>query len=173
MICRTGYTGEEGAEIIVDAAAAVPLWKSLTSAGATACGLGARDLLRTEVGYPLYGHEIDEETTPAEAGLNWAVTSTLPFIGHDRCKRKAKELTGFVTADRQPVRQGYTVHDVATGNRVGEVTSGVFSPHRNANLGMAYVPCSYTKEHDTVLIDIRGRRVEASLVSKRKLLSGA
>jgi aminomethyltransferase len=141
--CRTGYTGEDGFEIIVPSATAPELWRSLEEAGAAPCGLGARDALRIEAGYPLYGHEIDDSTTPMEAGLMWVVKLEKgPFTGSEKIaavkeQGPGRRLVGIVLSERIVPRQGYTLF--SGSDEVGTVTSGVFSPSRSVGLGMAYV----------------------------------
>ncbi|HLV80565.1 MAG TPA: glycine cleavage system aminomethyltransferase GcvT, partial [Chthonomonadaceae bacterium] len=133
--CRTGYTGEDGFEIIVPAANAIVVWNALQQAGATPCGLGARDALRIEAGLPLYGHEIDDTTSPVEAGLMWAVKLEKgDFIGREPIVRlkeagPRRRLIGLLSQERIVPRQGYTIYQ--GGDEAGQVTSGVFSPTRN------------------------------------------
>ncbi len=173
--CRTGYTGEDGFEVIVPAANAESVWDVLSSGGATACGLGARDALRIEAGYPLYGHEIDETTSPVEAGLMWAVKlDKANFIGRDRITIIKSEparirLVGLVTQERIQPRQGYTIY---VGNEpVGEVTSGIFSPAKGVSIAMGYVAARYAKTGTMVEIAIRDRRATATVVPKKNLLA--
>lgn len=172
--CRTGYTGEDGFEIIVAAEQAEALWEALSEAGATACGLGARDALRIEAGYPLYGHEIDDTTSPVEAGLMWVVKlDKTNFIGRDeiaavKSSRPVRRLVGLVTQERIQPRQGYTIF--VEDEVIGEVTSGIFSPARGASIAMGYVSARFAKTGTQVEIGIRDRRCTAIVVPKKNLL---
>lgn len=173
-LCRTGYTGEDGFEIILAAETAESVWQALLQAGCTPCGLGARDTLRVEAGYPLYGHEIDEHTSPVEAGLLWAVKLEKgDFTGREAILRvkeqgPTRRLAGLVLADRVAPRQGYTLHDA--DSQVGIVTSGAFSPIRGCGIGMAYLAPPYHRPSTQVEVDIRGKRHAAVVVSKKDLL---
>ncbi len=172
--CRTGYTGEDGFEVIVDARHAIKLWDVLVAAAAAPCGLGARDALRIEAGYPLYGHEIDDMTSPVEAGLMWVVklekgdfTGRQPIA--DLKERGAeRKLVGLVCTDRQVPRQGYTV--LSGDEPVGVVTSGVFSPTRNRSIAMAYVRRPYSHTGANLSIAVRDKRMNATVVPKKSLL---
>jgi aminomethyltransferase len=172
--CRTGYTGEDGFELITPAQTAVSVWNALVSAGAVPCGLGARDALRIEAGYPLYGHEIDDTTTPVEAGLMWVVKLDKgEFVGRESIARMkeagpARKLVGLTLQERIVPRQGYTLH--AGGAEVGVVTSGVFSPTRQRGLGMAYVDSAFSKTGTVVDVSIRSSRYPATIVAKKNLL---
>jgi aminomethyltransferase len=172
--CRTGYTGEDGFELIVPAARAADVWEALISKGATACGLGARDALRIEAGYPLYGHEIDDTTSPVEAGLMWVVKLDKGDFTGSAAIRKVKaegpkrRLMGLSSQERIQPRQGYTIFTGETS--IGEVTSGVFSPTRNHSLAMGYVATPYAKPGTPVEIEIRGKRTAATVVPKKDLL---
>lgn len=173
-LCRTGYTGEDGFEVIVPAERAGEAWKALLLAGATPCGLGARDALRIEAGYPLYGHEIDDTTTPVEAGLMWVVKLNKgDFIGREPILRvketgPPRRLMGLVSTERIVPRQGYTIYVGA--EEVGQVTSGVFSPTRNSSLAMGYVATPYARSGAHVEIAIRDKRASATIVPKKHLL---
>ena len=173
-VCRTGYTGEDGFELIVPAEQAVKLWDALAGAGAVPCGLGARDALRIEAGYPLYGHEIDDATTPVEAGLMWVVKLDKgDFIGRDAIARvkaagAARKLVGLTLQERIVPRQGYTLF--AGEEQVGEVTSGVFSPTVGRGLGMAFVAPAYSKSGSKLDVHIRANRHPATIVPKKNLL---
>ncbi len=174
-ICRTGYTGEDGFELIVDADRAADVWRALRTAGAAPCGLGARDALRIEAGYPLYGHEIDDTTTPVEAGLMWVVKAAKgDFIGRDAIlatkeRGAGRKLVGFTLADRAVPRAEYTLW---TGDeQVGTVTSGVFSPTLSRGLGMAYVNDPHHKTGTMLDLAIRDKRFAATIVPKKDLLA--
>jgi aminomethyltransferase len=176
-LCRTGYTGEDGFEIIADASQAPVLWRSLLEAGAAPCGLGSRDSLRTEAGYPLYGHEIDKDTSPVEAGLMWAVKLDKgAFVGRESIQAvkqsgPSRRLMGIIMEGRAIPRQGYAV--VADGVEVGAVTSGAFSALREIALGMAYVRSDVAKPGTAVSVCIRGAEHRARLLAKKDLLTAA
>lgn len=165
VVCRTGYTGEHGYEILVEAEAAPVLWDALLDAGerygAVPCGLGARDTLRTEVGYPLHGQDISLDVTPVEARLGWAVGwHKERFWGRDPllAEREAgprRRLWGVEAVGRGIPRPHMQVAD-GSGARVGEVTSGTFSPTRRLGIGLALLDRPIT-DGDEVSVDIRGR----------------
>jgi aminomethyltransferase len=160
---RTGYTGEDGFEIACTAEAAAPVWNALMSAGEpfgiAPCGLAARDVLRTEAGLPLYGHEMDEQTTPVEAGLmRWVKLDKEDFIGRDAIATAAergpsRRLTGIRMEGRFVPRPEDPVHTSAGD---GIVTSGTFSPTLGFGIAMAYVP-SAASEGQSVEIMIHGK----------------
>ncbi len=184
--CRTGYTGEDGFELILPAENALDVWAALLAQGAVACGLGARDALRIEAGYPLYGHEIDDTTTPVEAGLMWVVSLDKgDFTGSDvirRVKRDgpARRLVGLTSDARITPRQGYTIYAAADMNAlnsqgnaaIGTVTSGVFSPTRGHSVAMGYVAAPFAKTGTAVEIAIRDKRAPATVIPKKNLLNG-
>ena len=165
VVCRTGYTGEHGYEIVLEAADAPGLWDALLDAGeeygALPCGLGARDTLRTEAGYPLHGQDISLEVTPVQARLGWAVGWTkTQFWGRDAlvAEREAgprRRLWGIEAADRGIPRPHMSVFD-GGGRRIGGVTSGTFSPTRRLGIGLALLDSPAT-HGDEVSVDIRGR----------------
>lgn len=173
IISRTGYTGEDGFEVIVPNAAATALWTTLIdkghSVGLVPCGLGCRDTLRLEAAMPLYGHEMDESTDPFTAGLDFGVKLDAgDFIGRaalvaakartDRPVRVGLKLEG-----KRIAREGSTV--VAGGQPVGRVTSGTFSPTLEASIAMGYVPANLSQPGTHVDIDIRGK-VNPAVVTK-------
>jgi len=172
IVSRTGYTGEDGFEIYGPTGAAADLFSALLSAGKSAgllpCGLGARDTLRLEARMPLYGNDIDDTTTPLEAGLKWIVkTGKGGYIGRDALTRQEKEgvgrrLVGFEMVDRGIARHGYAVrHD---GREVGRVTSGTFGPYVKKNIGMAYVPPGLAQPGARFAVAIRERDAAAVVV---------
>lgn len=170
FVARTGYTGEDGVELIMEAAVAEPLWNALHAAGATPCGLGARDVLRIEAGYPLYGHELSEEVNPMEAGLGWVVSKTKEFLGAEAIRQvrqqgPTRKLVGLEVEGRMVARQGYSVQ--VNGQPVGEITSGTFSPTLERSIALAYVRSAYAKTGEQVQVDMRGRLVPARVASKR------
>jgi len=166
VISRTGYTGEDGFELYLDAGGAVPVWQALTSDGSvTPAGLGARDTLRLEMGMALYGNDIDDTTTPYEAGLAWLVKlGKGEFVGRAALEaQKAagvpRRLIGFTTRERSFPRHGYPVfHD---GVSSGEVRSGTMSPSLGIPIGTAYLPFAAARAGTPFEIEIRGRRVPA------------
>ncbi len=174
-LCRTGYTGEDGFEIIAASGDGHTLWRALSASGAVPCGLGARDSLRTEAGYPLYGHEISETTTPVEAGLMWAVKLDKgDFVGRAaiaeaKARGPERKLMGIVMGDRAIPRQGYTV--AQNGSEVGVVTSGAFSATRSIALGMAYIRSDVARAGRRVGVIVRGTPHEATLVPKKDLMA--
>lgn len=170
LVARTGYTGEDGVELIAGAEVAVPLWKVLHEAGAMPCGLGARDVLRIEAGYPLYGHELNESINPIEAGLGWVVSKTKEFIGVEAIRRAreqgaARKLVGLELEGRMVARQGYSVQ--VTGHPIGEITSGTFSPTIEKSIAMAFVSSEHASLGNAVQVDMRGRALPARVVSRR------
>jgi aminomethyltransferase len=170
-VCRTGYTGEHGYELLPAADDAAPVWDALLAAGgefgALPCGLGARDTLRTEMGYPLHGHELSLDVTPVQAGLNWAVGWDKPqFWGRDRLLAERadsprRRLRGLLATDRNIPRADMTV--TSNGAAVGVVTSGTFSPTRRIGIGLALLD-SGVKEGDEVQVDVRGRAASMQVV---------
>lgn len=153
-LSRTGYTGEDGYELYVRASDAVTVWDKLLEAGKphglVPCGLGSRDTLRLEMGYPLHGHELSTEITPLEAGLGWVVKLELPteYVGQRalrelQAKGLKRKLTGFVVKDKRIARQGYEIVD-SNGKRVGEITSGTMSPHVGAPVAMGFLDTTVT-----------------------------
>jgi aminomethyltransferase len=159
VVAGTGYTGEDGIEIAVPAAAAPALWAALVEAGAQPAGLGARDTLRLEAGLPLHGHELGPGITPLQAGLGWVVSwQKGPFRGRapleaERERGVSRRLRGVVTAGRQPPRAGYPV--LRDGEPVGEVTSGNFSPTLGTGIALAFVPPD-VKVGDELAVQMRG-----------------
>jgi aminomethyltransferase len=160
MVARTGYTGEDGMELFCKATDAVVLWNALMDAGATPCGLGARDTLRLEAALPLYGHEMDEHTHPYEARLGWVVKTEKAgnFLGKNALTElkkspRLKALVGIEIEGRGIPRDGYTV--TADGDTIGYVTSGTFSPMRGKGIAMARIATSYSKVGTAVEVIIR------------------
>ncbi|MBN2190404.1 MAG: glycine cleavage system aminomethyltransferase GcvT [Candidatus Aureabacteria bacterium] len=173
IIARTGYTGEDGFEIFFPVDYAFSLWATLNTAGKKyglkPVGLGARDTLRIEVGYPLYGNEIDEKTNPVEAGLSWVVDMEKDFIGKESLKqyaggKTARRLIGFRTIERAVPRAHYDIF--SGGNKVGYVTSGTLSPSLDRGIGMGYVPAEMSEAGSHIDISIRGKMVKAEIVKK-------
>jgi aminomethyltransferase len=170
LISRTGYTGEDGFELYVDPEHAPHLWKRLLEAGAAPAGLGARDTLRREAAMALYGHEIDETTTPWEAGLAWVVKLDKgDFLGRDALVAQKesgppRKLVGFEVEGRGIARQGHAVLSGEGGQTVGIVTSGTWSPTFEKALGLAYVPPDLAAPGTPLTLDVRGRQLAARVV---------
>lgn len=172
IMATTGYTGEKGGEIFVEKSEAVNLWRQLLEKGkdlgVSPIGLGARDTLRTEMKYSLYGHEIDDTTNPYEAGLGWVVKpNAKDFMGKGpmiagREKGLARKLVGFKLKDKGIPRQGYKVGAQAN-EPMGVVTSGTLSPTLDQAIGIAYVASPYSANGSSILVDIRGRWVPAEV----------
>jgi aminomethyltransferase len=167
---RTGYTGEDGFELYFDSAHAVAVWNAVMATGkVTPTGLGARDSLRLEAGLCLYGNELDDRTTPVEAGLNWIVKlgKAEPFLGSDVLARQQTEgtdrkLVGFTIDERAIPRHGYPV--IYGGVPFGEVCSGTMSPTLGAPIGMCYLPAAAAVQGTQFEIDIRGKKLVARVV---------
>jgi len=160
---RTGYTGEDGFEVFIPAASAVEVWNALIQAGTglklKPCGLGARDTLRLEMGYPLHGHDISRDTTPLEAGLEWIVAwDKGEFIGREALLRQKREgarkkRIGFKMEEPGIPRDGYRI--LVQGKAVGKVTSGTRTPSLPAAIGMGYVPVEFSQPGQEIMVDIR------------------
>ncbi len=165
MICRTGYTGEAGVELMCAADDAVELWDAVVGAGTTPCGLGARDTLRLEVCYPLHGNDIDADTDAISAGLGWTCALEKDFSGVAELRRiaehgPARKLVAFVMDEKAVPRQGMPI----VGG--GEVTSGTHSPMLDVGIGMGYVPSASSAPGTELVIDVRGRPKRAHVVKK-------
>jgi aminomethyltransferase len=166
IVVRTGYTGEPGCEVVVPNERAVDLWSSLLQAGAQPCGLGARDTLRLEMGYPLHGHELSVHVTPYEARLGWAVKLGHDFVGRDALVQlkeagPRRRLWGLRVDGRRPLRDGMVVR--RDGVEVGQLTSGGFSPTLQVGIGLALLDDPVGPD-DAVVVDVRGRDVDAVVV---------
>ncbi len=162
---RTGYTGEQGVELLVEAGAATELWDRVLDRGVVPCGLGARDTLRLEVCYPLHGNDITPETDAISAGLGWVCTLDKDFTGADELRRikeagPERRLAAFVMEEPGIPRQGMAI---AEG---GEVTSGSHSPMLEVGIGMGYVPAGLAQPGSELTIDVRGRLRRARVVKK-------
>jgi aminomethyltransferase len=171
LVCRTGYTGEDGVELLIDPAGATAVWEALLEAGATPAGLGARDTLRLEVCYPLYGNDLSTERTPIEAGLKWACALDTDFVGAERLRRQAAEGTAEKLAPFVFTGQGIPRPDCAVlhgAETVGSVTSGTLSPCMDVGIGMAYVRADLAEPGTDVIVDVRGKQRPAR-VSKKPL----
>jgi len=165
MVCRTGYTGEAGVELMCASEDAVALWDAVVAAGATPCGLGARDTLRLEVCYPLHGNDITQDTDALSAGPGWVCALDKDFTGaeHLRAIRDAgpeRRLVAFVMEEKAIPRQGMPIEGG------GEVTSGTHSPMLDVGIGMGYVPAGSSAPDHTLTIDVRGKPKRARVVRK-------
>jgi aminomethyltransferase len=166
FISRTGYTGEDGFEIVLTAEDARGFWQALKAAGVAECGLGARDTLRLEAGMNLYGNDMDESVSPLESGLSWTVAFDPPerdFIGRSaleaqRAKGVPRKLVGVLLEERGVLRSH---QKVVTPAGEGELTSGTFSPTLERSIGFARVPVSASEQLE---VDIRGKLLKARAV---------
>jgi aminomethyltransferase len=169
VVSRTGYTGEDGFEVIVPNALGVPLWEELIAKGAVPCGLGARDTLRLEAAMPLYGHELTESVDPIHAGLGWAVKFDKgDFVGKDAIQKAAADPTkpvrvGLEIDGKRAAREHSPVTD-ADGAVVGVVTSGSLCPWLDKSLAMAYVPQAHASVGSALDVDVRGTKLPATVV---------
>ena len=164
LVCGTGYTGEDGVELLIDPADAPMIWDEVVKRGAVPAGLAARDTLRLEVNYHLYGNDLMEERGPIEAGLGWACKEETGFIGSEavaavREAGPAERLVAFTMASGI-ARQG---NPVVGG---GVVTSGTMSPSLEIGIGMAYVPAAMAAEGTEIQIDVRGKQRAATVAKK-------
>lgn len=164
---RTGYTGEYGFELFVEAEKAPEVWNLLTDEGVTPAGLGARDTLRLEMGYPLHGNDIGPETNPVEASMEWVVDwnkafKTKPLLEEVRGSGPQRKLVGLAARGREIPRHGHAVE--RDGAKVGEVTSGNFSPVLKTGIALAYVSPDASQAGTMLSVDVRGRRLEVEVV---------
>jgi aminomethyltransferase len=165
MVNRTGYTGEDGCELMAMADDAVLLWDVVLDRGIVPCGLGARDTLRLEVCFALHGNDITEETDPISAGLGWACALDTDFTGVEELRQikeegPARKLAAFVMSERAIPRQGMPIEGG------GEVTSGTHSPMLDQGIGLGYVPAEQAAAGTELTIDVRGRPRGAEVVKK-------
>jgi aminomethyltransferase len=163
FIARTGYTGEDGFEVMLPSADAVRVWRELNAAGVASCGLGARDTLRLEAGMSLYGHEMDESTHPFESGLAWTVAmqpAERQFIGRAALENvtPSRQLVGLLLEDRGVLRSH---QKVTSASGPGEITSGTFSPTLERSIALARVPAGALQQ---VQVEIRGKLLNARVV---------
>jgi aminomethyltransferase len=168
VVSRTGYTGEDGFEVMIAARMAAQLWEDLVARGAKPCGLGARDTLRLEAAMPLYGHELSEEIDPLQAGLGWAVKLDKgDFIGRDALLRRREEKgraqrVGLALEGKRIAREGAVV--CQGGKHVGHVTSGTYAPSLSQSIAMAYVEPTEAAAGTACEVDIRGAAARATVV---------
>jgi aminomethyltransferase len=165
MVCRTGYTGEKGVELLCPAEEAVALWDAVLGRGATPCGLGARDTLRLEVCYPLHGNDITPATDAISAGLGWVCALDKDFTGSEVLRRveadgPERRLTAFVMEEKAIPRQGMPI---AGG---GIVTSGSHSPMLDQGIGMGYLPAADAAPGTPIVVDVRGKARAGRVVKK-------
>lgn len=171
FLARTGYTGEDGFEVMVDPDTGVQLWQELLAMGVVPCGLGARDTLRLEAAMALYGQDIDDSTTPLEAGLGWLVHldtkgefSGRAILEQQKQSGVSRRLVGLQMPGRNIARHGYPIlHEAKT---VGVVTSGTLSPTLGTAIALAYVPTDLSKPGQTVDVEIRGKQFSGAIVKK-------
>jgi aminomethyltransferase len=169
IICRTGYTGEDGFEIVIPSESAALIWKSFMDGGAIPCGLGARDVLRLEAGLLLHGSDMDSSVTPLEVGLeryvNWGQGEFmgLPALQESKSIGLSKALVGFRLVERGVPRHGY--HIVNEHEAIGTVTSGTYSPTLDMGIGLGYVSLEFSTLGTRISIDIRGRLAEAEVTA--------
>jgi glycine cleavage system T protein (aminomethyltransferase) len=165
MICRTGYTGEAGVELMCPVETAVELWDAVRARGAQPCGLGARDTLRLEVCYPLHGQDITEGTDAISAGLGWTCALDKAFTGVEELRRireqgPERKLAAFVMEEKAVPRTGMAI------DGGGEVTSGTHSPMLDVGIGMGYLPSGRSEPGVELTIDVRGKARRARVVRK-------
>jgi aminomethyltransferase len=165
MVNRTGYTGEDGCELLCMAEDAGALWDTVLARGITPCGLGARDTLRLEACYPLHGNDISPETDPISAGLGWTCALAKDFTGVNVLRAikengPERKLVAFVMEEKAIPRQGMPIEGG------GEVTSGTHSPMLDVGIGMGYVPTAQAKPETELTIDVRGKPRKARVVKK-------
>jgi aminomethyltransferase len=169
LVAGTGYTGEDGVEMLMDPEVAPPVWVDLLDAGVVPCGLGARDTLRLEVCFHLHGNDLTPDRNPIEAGLGWCCKEETGFIGSEpiaraRAEGTSEKLAPFEIEGPGIPRQGNTIlHD---GEEAGVVTSGTFSPSLERGIGMGYVRADLAEPGTAIEIDVRGKRRAARVGSK-------
>jgi glycine cleavage system T protein (aminomethyltransferase) len=169
LVCGTGYTGEDGVELLIDPEVAPAIWAELLDAGVVPCGLGARDTLRLEVCFHLHGNDLTPERNPIEAGLGWCCKEETGFVGAEaivaaRREGPSEKLVPFKIEGAGIPRQGNPV--LSGEDRAGTVTSGTFSPSLEVGIGMAYVRAGLAEPGTEVEIDVRGKRRPARIASK-------
>lgn len=170
LISATGYTGEDGYEIYGSHKAIVALWDLLEKEGVMACGLGARDTLRFEAGFPLYGNELSEEITPVEAGLNFAISWNKDFLGKNsllelKNKGLSRKIVGLELKDKGIIRNSYKVY--YNDKEVGYVTTGYLSPTLNKALAFALIDVEASKLNTEVEVEVRNKRLKAVVCNKK------
>ncbi len=166
---RSGYTGEDGYELICAASEAEPLWNALLAAGVVPCGLGSRDTLRVEAGLPLYGHELGDDLSPIAAGLGWVISKTKPFLGSEaiqqaRAQGTPTKLQGIKLESKRLVAPGMRVF--VEGRDVGEIVSGIYSPMMDCGAGFAFIESSIP-QGTPCHVEMRGKMEPGTVVNKR------
>jgi len=165
-VSRTGYTGEDGFEIVIPNALGVPMWETLIAKGAVPCGLGSRDTLRLEAAMPLYGHELSEQIDPIQAKLEWAVKMDKgDFLGRAALLNRLPALpdrVGLLLEGKRAAREESMLF--AEGSAVGIVTSGSYVPHLQQSIAMGYLPKNFSPVGTELLVDLRGTKVPATVV---------
>jgi aminomethyltransferase len=166
LVAGTGYTGEDGVELLIPPEGAVQIWDALVEAGAKPTGLGARDTLRLEVCFHLYGNDLSEDRNPIEAGLSWACKLDTNFIGSDALRgfEPTQRLVPFAFTGPGIPRQGNPI--LVGGEPAGEVTSGSLSPCLEIGIGMGYVPAAAVEPGTQIEIDVRGKLRPAEVREK-------
>ena len=172
LVARTGYTGEDGFEIFASHDRIKMIWKEMMDLGVAPCGLGSRDVLRLEVCYPLYGHELNDEVTPLDSGLKWTVKpSKDEFIGKAALSDYTPKYQLIkLTLDKGIPREGYSVENAA-GDQIGEITSGTMSVVLNKGIALARVKKELYNPEAEIIVDIRGRKYPAEL-NKKPFVTG-
>lgn len=170
MVSRTSYTGEDGFELVITDSdnneKTLTIWSEIISAGAVPCGLGARDTLRLEAGLCLYGQDLNENTTPVEANLAWIIAKKGDYVGKPVIEAQMKDRSRILRVGIEMSSQGIPRkgHSIYRGSKIGEVTSGTFSPLLKKGIAMGYVLIEHTKEGAEVEVDIRGQKFPAKIV---------
>ncbi len=171
FVARTGYTGEDGFEVMISPEAGQQLWQVLLEKGVTPCGLGARDTLRLEAAMGLYGQDMNDDTTPLEAGLGWLVhlDQVADFVGRDILVRQKtegieKKLVGIAMQGRQIARHDYPIFD--NDDAIDLITSGTLSPTLGTAIALGYVPAHLSKVGQPLSVEVRGKRYPAEVVKK-------
>lgn len=170
LACGTGYTGEDGVELLVEPERAATVWQTLLDGGVVPCGLGARDTLRLEACFHLHGNDIGPDTDPIEAGLGWCCREATGFVGAEpiaeiRAAGPQRKLVPFKLEDPGIARQGNPVVDT-DGGQIGVVTSGAHSPSLGIGIGLAYLPAALAEPGREIVIDVRGRLRKARVAEK-------
>ena len=170
LVCGTGYTGEDGVELLLAPDARRRVWEALLAAGATPAGLGARDTLRLEVCFHLYGNDLDEDRNPIEAGLGWCCKEETGLHrlrgGRRGARARDRRAAGAVRAHRAAASRARATRCSPAASAAGEVTSGTLSPSLERGIGMAYVRADLAEPGTEVEIDVRGKRRPARIESK-------
>ena len=172
MACRTGYTGEDGFELILEASFAEAVWDALAAAGVQPCGLASRDVLRVEAGLPLYGHELSDQINQIEAGIGWVCDKEKNYIGSDvinamRAEGPPRKLVGVRMESKIVPREGYTVRQ--NGEDIGVISSGVFSPMLDCGIAFAFVSKDSATLDVPCSVVVRDKEMPATVVNKRFL----